>query len=244
MISNGFSFCIALSLLAEGTFVRIYLLQVNKEGPIFYSEGLEGVAENMDAAPERGVRAWLERKYKGLQSAILESEQGVGGHMRRAWEWLHRRTSPDESLLRSLRSANTIEIFHPTTMTPEETRTVWLQYLASRNRRHIWWFIINFIISPLTLLLAPIPGPNIIGYWFVYRAVCHMLALLGVRRARSRQVVTTFHPSSALDEARAESSDQRVARIATIFGLKNLESFIEHTTTQQEGPRNTPLAVP
>lgn len=225
--------------------MKIYLLEMSAQGPVFYSEGPESDTESAGATtPERGVRAWVERKYKNLQLAILESEEGIGAHMRRIWEWLHRRTSPDESLLRQLRGANTIQIFHPTMMTPEQTRTFWLRYLAHRQRRHIWWFIINTLISPLTVLLAPLPGPNVIGYWFVYRAVCHLLALLGVRRACSQQVVTSFHAASALDEVRSESSDQRIARLTTVFGLKNLESFIKRTTTQQEGTRAAPLAVP
>lgn len=223
--------------------MKIYLLHIDGRGPVFYSEGPESIAEVVNSAPERGLRGRIERKYRDLQLAIRESEQGVGARMRRAWEWLHRRTSPDESLLRHLRSATAIEIFHPATITQEETRAAWGKYLASRQRRHIWWFIINFLISPLTILLVPIPGPNIIGYWFVYRAVCHFLALLGIRQATSGQITTAFYSSSALDTELTESPDERTARIAAMFGLKDLDGFIKRNTVSREGTRGTPLPV-
>ncbi|MEJ7711591.1 MAG: hypothetical protein WKF84_17425 [Pyrinomonadaceae bacterium] len=38
-------------------------------------------------------------------------------------------------------------------------------------------------MAPIPLVLAPVPGPNVIGYWFWYRAICHALALMGIRRA-------------------------------------------------------------
>jgi hypothetical protein len=214
--------------------VKIYLLSVDGGRCIFYSEA---VAESETTARRGGIRGWVERKYKNLQVILNESEKGVGLRMRRAWEWLQKRISPDEPVLRSLRGEQAIELYYPLTFTEEETRDLWTDYLKGRQGRHTFWFVINTLISPLTLLLAPLPGPNLIGYWFVYRAVCHLLARLGARNARSSEVSTSFVATGALDGAFAATDDKRIASLSSKFGLVGLDSFIKHMAAKHKNKR-------
>ena len=44
-----------------------------------------------------------------------------------------------------------------------------------------------------------LPGPNLIGYWFAYRAIHHPLIVWGIRRVRRNAIPTELHPSRALD---------------------------------------------
>ena len=220
--------------------MKVYLLRIN-ERCVFYSEGSETVAEDETPVPRRGLRGWAERKYQSLQEALHESEAGVGLHMRRAWEWLQRRTSPDESLLRHLRAVEVIKLYHPSSLTKEEAHALWTEYLARRLRHHIFWLAMNAVVSPLTLLLAPIPGPNVIGYWFVYRAVCHLLAVLGVRRAKSQDVVIEFLPLSALDDSFVAADDEHIAGVAARLNLKNPDAFIRHVAARVGNTRDTAL---
>ena len=81
-------------------------------------------------------------------------------------------------------------------------------------------------ISPLTVLLVPVPGPNVIGFWFVYRTVCHTLALLGIHRASGPRVTTAFRPSADLDEAPGEGVRSRATRLAASHGLTGLGAFL------------------
>jgi hypothetical protein len=217
--------------------VKIYLLSVEGGRCIFYSEGPEAVAESEMAAPRGGVRGWVERKYKNLQVILTESEKGVGLRMRRAWEWLQKRISPDEPVLRSLRGARAIELYYPLTFTEEETHTLWRDYLKGRQGRHTFWFVVNALVSPLTLLLAPLPGPNLIGYWFVYRAVCHLLARLGASNARSERVTTTFFSTDALDGSFGATDDERISNLSSKFGLYGLDSFIKHMAAKHKKER-------
>jgi hypothetical protein len=55
------------------------------------------------------------------------------------------------------------------------------------------------LVAPLTVVLAPLPGPNLVGYWFVYRAVHHGLILTGLGRARRGLIDMTFRPDDTLD---------------------------------------------
>jgi len=224
--------------------VKIYLLSLADGRWVFYSEGLETVAESESAVARRGLRGWAERKYKSLQVILNESEKGVGLRMRRTWEWLQKRTAPDEPALRALRSVRAIELYYPPTLTEEETRSLWTDYLKSRQGRHTFWFGVNAFISPLTVLLAPLPGPNLIGYWFVYRAVCHWLARLGARQSRSEQATTAFLSTAALASSFGVTDDERIAGLASEFGLSGLDAYLKRMRAGRGNQRRkTPLAV-
>ena len=224
--------------------MKIYLLSMDGGRCVFYSEGPEAVAEIEGAEPRRGMRGWAERKYKSLQAVLNESEKGVGLRVRRAWEWLQKRIPPDEPLLRSLRGARAVTLHHSPSITEEEVRALWQGYLKSRQGRHMFWFIMNALVSPLTLLLAPLPGPNVIGYWFVYRAVCHWLARLGARNARSEQFTTELLSTAALDGSFDAKDDERIASLSSSFGLQGLDDFLKRITAKKASARRkTPLAV-
>lgn len=214
--------------------MKVYLLPLGDEECLFYSEGPELTSEDVATAPREGVRGWAEQKYKSLQSVLTESESGVGLRMRRAWEWLQRRTAPDEPLLRSLRGAQTIELLHPSSLSEDEVCEHWKCYLKSRSRRHTFWLVVNALFSPLTLLLAPVPGPNVIGYWFVYRAICHLLARLGIRRTLNGEINTTLVASDELDGTFAAANAERIASVEASFGLKGLGVYLERVNRKRD----------
>jgi hypothetical protein len=223
--------------------VKVYLLLLGDEECLFYSEGPELTSVDEASAPSEGVRGWAEQKYKSLQTVLTESESGVGLRVRRAWEWLQRRTAPDEPLLRSLRGAKAIELVHPASLSEDEVCEQWKCYLKSRKRRHTFWLVVNALFSPLTLLLAPVPGPNVIGYWFVYRAVCHLLARLGIRRTLGGEITTKLVASSELDGTFAEANDEQIANVEASFGLKALGAYLERTAGKRNDERAARLAA-
>jgi hypothetical protein len=228
--------------------LKVYLLSLDDERCVFYSEGPEIVAEDTvvaAVAPRTGLRGWVERKYRSLQLVLTESEKGVGLRVRRIWEWLQLRTYVDEPLLRSLRGVRNVELNHPTSLTGDETSRLWKEYLKSRQGRHAFWFVMNALVSPLTLLLAPLPGPNVIGYWFVYRAVCHWLARLGARQARQQeQVETKFQGTDALDGSFGAADEERIASLSSTLSLQGLGAFMERATRKRaHSRRKTPLTA-
>ncbi|HUQ31509.1 MAG TPA: hypothetical protein VM095_05280 [Pyrinomonadaceae bacterium] len=215
--------------------MKVYLLTLEGERCVFYSEGPETVAETEVIEPRKGLRGWAERRYKSLQVLLTESEKGVGLRVRRVWEWLQKRIPPDEPVLRALRGVQAVKLYHSPTLTAEETRRLWTVYLKSRQGRHMFWFVINLLVSPLTLVLAPLPGPNVIGYWFVYRSVCHLLARLGARNARSEQVTTAFQSTGSLSGSFGAKDEERIAALSSSFGLPGLDDFIKRTAAKQAG---------
>jgi hypothetical protein len=199
--------------------VKVYLLLIDQEQHVFYAEDPEE-GEPAASIPRRGVLGWLERLVRRLGAAVPDWESGVGARTRRIRDWLQRRAHPDESLLARLRTAAAIQVVHPAAMNGDAARAAWDRYLASRERRHWPWLVGNALISPWTLLLMPLPGPNLIGYWFVYRAVHHLLVIVGVKRVRHGKVETSFHPCDALDEPIGSAEEGPMARAAGRCGAR------------------------
>jgi len=222
--------------------VNVYLIPLGATGPIFYSEGPVREDARPSLEPKGGPRGWLERKFRSMQTALHRSEGGMGLRIRRLWGWLQRRIPPDEPLLRRLRKAGMVVVHHPSLFTREEARAEWLAYLAGRRGRHLLGLTLNLAISPLTILLVPVPGPNVVGFWFAYRTVCHTLALLGIHRASGPRVTTAFRPSADLDEAPGEGLRSRAARLARFARAER--SVPSSLLPPGEGGRDGRMRVP
>ena len=159
--------------------------------------------------PHRGVRAWLERKLAHYKASWENARSPVVERLRAVWDWLHRWTYPDETFLVRLRSATSVEIAHDLESHGHAAKA-WARYLKSRQRRHAMWFAFNVAVAPFTIVLAPLPGPNLIGYWFAYRAVHHGLIVVGLWRVRAGQVSATFHEADV--EASRPDKNESEAR--------------------------------
>ena len=172
--------------------MKVDLDQTRDGRRVFHLDRSEAEDER-SLPPQRGVRGWLVRRFRGLEHGFRHSRNGLARTTRRVWGWLQRRMHPDEPLLIRLRTVPAIEVHHPPALPAHEARADWSDFLAHRRRRHGLWLILNALIAPFTILLAPLPGPNLVGYWFAYRAVRDLLAFLGAGRALSGRVETTFH---------------------------------------------------
>jgi hypothetical protein len=218
---------------APGSTVKIYLLLVNDEQFFFYSDESEAdESSEEDPAPAAsGVRRWLEERWHRFQKAFHEADAGVARWARRCWDWLHSLTRPDESMLVRLRSTRRIDLDHPALQTEEDVARIWHGYLARRWRTHAVCLSYNAIIAPLALaLLWPLPGPNLIGYWFAYRAVHHWLILRGIRSVRKGRIVTYYHADAALDQP-VERDPEGKARHAAVGGSDDrLDDYLNFTS--------------
>ncbi len=179
--------------------VKVYLLNDAANGrPLFYAEPPKEV--DPSALPtHKGLHGWFEAQLRKLRGSIQHSENLAARWSRSLWEKLQRTTHPDEALLARLRTTRLIDIHHPSTLTRDEAHAAWSTFLGRSRRRHWPWFVVNLMISPLTLILGPLPGPNLVGYWIAYRAVHHWLILLGLGHARKGQIETRFQSDETLN---------------------------------------------
>jgi hypothetical protein len=213
-------------------------LAVTDDGRRLFSA--EAPESHDDPVTHHGLRGWVERKAKALKTKWNHADRGVTGKVRHAWEWLNKRVPADEPMLVRLRTAPSIEIHHPSSISSDEARALWSEYLANRRRRHLPWLGVNAVVSPLTVLLAPLPGPNVVGYWFAYRAVRDLLAVLGLRRARSDRVETTFHPTAALDRPLGEGKEPPAGSSMLQGGVEEIDGRTSRQGIPRDGQGNPP----
>jgi Mitochondrial K+-H+ exchange-related len=184
--------------------VKIYLFLIDREQFFFYSDESEATQEAQDGSEtggeaHAGLAGWLHSRLDRFKNRWHEAESGLTHWLRRCWDWLHSWSHPDEWMLSQLRSAKMIELHHPASRGDDEVLAIWQDYVARQRNRHLVWLTINGVVAPVTVLFAILPGPNIIGYWFLYRAVHHLLVVWGTVRVRRGRVPTELHPRDALD---------------------------------------------
>jgi hypothetical protein len=240
--------------------VKIYLLLIDHERFFFYSDvsesSDEGQGDATTSGARSGVRGWLHDRFLKFRSDWEHADSGALLWMRRSWDWLHSLAHPDEAMLARLRSARRIDLHHPAAQSGTDVRAIWRDYLARQWRRHLFWMILNAVIAPFMVILAILPGPNLIGYWFAYRAVHHMLVLWGIRRVRRDKIPTELSPVMALDlpierdeagksrhaalNGAAVHLDEHVARCyGTSLSIRDAGSPTATVTpTEQEPPHN------
>ena len=91
----------------------------------------------------------------------------------------------------------------------------------------------NGLVAPPALaMLWLLPGPNVIGYWFAYRAVHHALIVWGIRRVRRGRVELELRPVAELDRP-IEVDDEGKARHAALDGeAARLEEHVAWTESE------------
>jgi hypothetical protein len=226
--------------------VKVYLLLLqDRSRPLFYSEDPEASADDGEgdgAAPggDRPPRGWLERTARRIKATILTRGRRAGPRTRRVLAWLNRRPAPDEPLLRGLRRAGVVELYHPSLLTLRRARREWNHYLARRRRRamlaSLWDWLLALVALPMVLL----PGPNVVGLWFAYRGLTHLLVIRGIWRVETHRIATEYHADEALDEPLPGPRGAEVERAAAALGLKNLSNFLRLSERHRRGTPEDP----
>jgi Mitochondrial K+-H+ exchange-related len=231
-----------------GVAVNVFLLTIEPGWRVFYAEVRDAPAKARGAPPRRGLRGWLDRLFRRWHLAGRSiRRKGGDSRLRRAWHWLQRRLAPDEAILKHLGRASQVELYHPASMGSEEALGLWRDYLARRRRRHLLWLVVTLVLSLLSVLLMVLPGPNVLGYWFVYRAICHLRVEIGTRRVLGNRIPTRPHPTAVLEAEPAPADGAHVTRVARMYGLRKLDEFLLRAATEPDdtwlAPSSAPQAV-
>jgi hypothetical protein len=118
---------------------------------------------------------------------------------------------------------------------PEDIETAAAQALIrsmlGRDRdRHRFWLVINAAAFVGSGLLMPIPGPNLVAYYFAFRLVGHFLSMRGAQNGLScvEWALEASAPLASLrDVATLEpvARDERLRDAAARLGLQGLPRF-------------------
>jgi hypothetical protein len=191
--------------------------------PWFYSEDPAVVVAEVSSGRRR-ARSPTERLARRLKAAWWRARRRAGPGVRRVLDGLNRRDEPDGPLLRGLWRANAVRLYHPSRLTSEQARRAWRHYLARRGRRELIASAWDLVLAALSLPLMVLPGPNVVGFWFLWRSISHWMALLGTWRSRRRSFPTELVALDVLNGTLADEA--RVGRVAAECELRHLPASL------------------
>jgi len=200
-----------------------------------------------------GETAGFRRRWADRFSAMLASiehererlekrggpsrEAGWTGRMRaRAVRWMAEKVA-EQRLLWRLRAERCVRAFYPAGLASEQAMQIIRGALKRDWERHRWWLVWNSLGGLLSLALVPFPGPNVIGLYFSFRIVGHLLAVRGARHGL-REVRWELEESDALAQLAVAAAlpsperERRVGELATMLGLARLQRFFERTAAR------------
>lgn len=214
--------------------MTVYLVPGGRGRYELYSEAPE---PEIDRAEPRGrVRRWVQRA--GAEWRELVDQAQHGGSDSRFGRWRDRvvcalaESIAEQRTLWALRSVDAAAVFMPSSLQPAQARSIIMTTCAQARRYHLRWLAVDGLIFVASGILAVLPGPNVLAYYFLFRVVGHLQSWRGARQGMDR-IAWTFTPDSSLAELASlvdqprEARAPRVEAIAERLNLPHLAAFFD-----------------
>ena len=217
--------------------MNVYLVPAAAGRHELYCEVASSTAET-----GAGARSLRDRLVNGFNRMVAEGEAAIHGdepdapERGRLRKFITRRVAEavaEQRLLWHLRHETDVRLVHPDDV-PTTTAIATAKALVGADyAKHRRWCIIDSLIAATTgPLFFFVPGPNIVSWYFAFRAIGHFFALRGASQGLSG-ATWTADPSAELTALRAalaldhDSRSRRVDEIAGALGLDRLAGFVE-----------------
>ena len=201
--------------IPRGRVAAFVARSVHRLSEFFHKVVTEAERERRKARAERAHYGWFARQRARFMRFIAES-------------------IAEQRLLWHLRGETNARLLHPDDLDAAQAERVMRQIIGRDFDKHQFWLIFDLLGLLGSFLLVPIPGPNIILYYFAFRVVGHYFSLRGARQGLN--VVTwQMEPSAPLTELRRVATlagtarDARVSEIAGRLHLEHLATFFDRT---------------
>jgi len=177
-----------------------------------------------------------EAEAERLRRERGEAEQGTG-----LWRAIMRRiaeTIAEQRVLWHLRHQTVVQLRHPSDLDAEHALQEVKSEFARDVAKHRRWTIIDGLLMATTgPLFFFVPGPNVISWFFTFRAVAHFLSWRGALKGLR---VIEWRPESCppLADVRQaiilppEDRRHRLEQISDALGLKHLTGFVERVSSR------------
>jgi hypothetical protein len=219
----------------------VYLVPIGSGRFELYTEPADDFAPGAaphppDGAWRRTVHRLHERWRRAAHEAAPAARAGDrGGRAARARDWLIRRVAEsiaEQRTLWSLRAVTAASFVYPSSLPAASAAAARERLLAQARRHHGRWLLFNTAGVAVTAVLVLLPGPNVIGYYFLFRVVGHYLSWRGARQGLDRVawrgvVEPALTALGALAPLPRGERQERVASIADGLRLPRLAAFFD-----------------
>ena len=198
----------------------------------------------------QAATGWFARKVKQFRQTLADAEEerlrrerGEPSVTRGLGRWIMGKIAEavaEQRLLWSLRNQSQVDLLHPVEFTSAAAQEFMKSEISRDAAKHRRWLVIDGVIAAITgPLFFFVPGPNIISWYFTFRAVGHFLSWRGAVRGLTQVSWTPVAstPLSAIRPALTLSQAERCARLDAIsseLGLAHLTGFVERVRERQK----------
>ena len=216
--------------------MNVYLVPAAAGRHELYCEVTSSASEN-----ETSTGSFRARLVNGFNRMVAEGEAAMHGHEPDAPErgrlrrFITRRVAEavaEQRLLWHLRHETEVRLVHPDDVSASKAVANARALIGADYAKHRRWFIIDGLIAGVTgPLFFFVPGPNIVSWYFAFRAIGHFFAMRGANQALSGATWTT-ESSAELTALRAaltldhDTRSRRIDEIAAALGLDRLAWFV------------------
>jgi hypothetical protein len=225
--------------------VDVFLVPVGPQRHELYCEAVDPfAAAPADAPPTSWWRKQIDRFRATLHEAEQErvrGERGEAPERQGIGRWLIRKIAEavaEQRLLWNLRNETAARLVHPDDMPPDAAMAELRAQLGADFAKHRRWCAIDAVITAITgPLFFFVPGPNVVSWYFLFRALGHYFAMRGAQQGM-RDIV--WEPAGSADLATIRQAltldpDERrasVQRLSAALGLDHLAAFIERVAAR------------
>ncbi len=208
-------------------------------------------------APSRGWKRRLFDRFTTLVGSVEAARHGAA-HRRatrarrsmfarlrdRTVCWLAEKIA-EQRLLWHLPGHHDVTAWFPDDLDEGEASSRIMRMLRADSDRHTRWLLVDSVGLALSLLLVPVPGPNLILYYFAFRVVGHSLSRRGARhglqdvrwRLQTSRALTELRAAVTLDDP--EARQRRVSDVAARLRLQHRAAFFERIAVEATGEAGT-----
>jgi hypothetical protein len=165
------------------------------------------------------------------QKAIEEPHSFLGRMQKRSMRWIAERVAEQRQLWH-LRRVEAATLHIPADLPAEQADTIMRASMKRDADHHRNRMLLHSLALIISVPVAVVPGPNVLGYLFTFTVVGHYLAWRGAVNAL-HQVTWTILPSDALTEVRRAfsvdaSTRHRLIRDAAVrLHMPRMARFVE-----------------
>jgi Mitochondrial K+-H+ exchange-related len=224
----------------------VYFIPV---GPDRYELYCDEAGDPEDAVADVQATGRFASLYQKFKAALARVEQErLSGETKvhegpRSWTermkdralcWLAEKIA-EQRLLWRLRNQTQVEFFYPDDMEQAKSLELARAELQREADRHLKWVIIDGTIFVASGVVALVPGPNVLAYYFGFRLVGHYLSRRGAKHGLT-DVQWLPCPSTHLSRLRRAISlheperEREVHEVASELHLPHLAKFFERTS--------------
>lgn len=155
---------------------------------------------------------------------------------RRVMRWVAEAIA-EQRLLWNLRRTDTASFFYPADLAEEAAVAERRRQLNRDFEKHRFWLAVDSLLAIGSAALVLVPGPNVLGYYFVFRVVGHFFSVRGAKRGLNDVDWTNDACPPLADLRRLGTMEpvarlQHVERVASELRLDHLPSFFQRVYSQ------------